>query len=120
MALAQFEDRLGRLAQDRELAWLFRTTGDRHGVEGCLPYAIHVTAMDHPGIVYAVASFFSSRNINIHSLDTVTERAPHTGTPIFSLSMEIEIPPSARIAALRDDFFGFCDDRDLDAEFRPA
>ena len=120
LALARFEDKLTQLAEADGLACLFCRTGDREGVEGFLPYTVSVTAMDHPGIVHAVASFFSSRQINIHSLDTTTERAPHTGTPIFSLAMEIEIPPTVRIAELRDAFFYFCDDRDLDAEFRPA
>lgn len=120
LALSRLEEKLARFAEANGLAHLFRRTSDREGVEGCLPYNVSVTAMDHPGIVYAVASFFSSRNINIHNLDTVTERAPHTGTPIFSLAMEVEIPPAVRIAELRDAFFYFCDDRDLDAEFRPA
>ena len=120
LALARLEDKLARLAEDNGLAYLFRRTSDREGTEGCLPYTVNVTAMDHPGIVHAVASFFSSRDINIHNLDTVTERAPHTGTPIFSLAMEVEIPSTVRIAELRDAFFYFCDDRDLDAEFRPA
>lgn len=120
LALARLEEKLVQLAEANGLAYLFRGTSDREGVEGCLPYTVNVTAMDHPGIVHAVASFFSSRDINIHSLDTVTERAPHTGTPIFSLAMEVEIPSTVRIAELRDAFFYFCDDRDLDAEFRPA
>ena len=120
LALARLEQKLAQLAEANGLAYLFRRTSDREGVEGCLPYTVSVTAMDHPGIVYAVASFFSSRNINIHNLDTTTERAPHTGTPIFSLAMEVEVPPTVRITELRDAFFYFCDDRDLDAEFRPA
>ena len=120
LALSRLEEKLAQLAEANGLAYLFRRTSDREGVEGCLPYTVSVTAMDHPGIVYAVASFFSSRSINIHNLDTVTERAPHTGTPLFSMVMEIEVPPTVRIAELRDAFFYFCDDRDLDAEFRPA
>ena len=120
LALSRLEEKLAQLAEANGLAYQFRRTSDREGVEGCLPYTVSVTAMDHPGIVYAVASFFSSRSINIHNLDTVTERAPHTGTPLFSMVMEIEVPPTVRIAELRDAFFYFCDDRDLDAEFRPA
>ena len=120
LALSRLDEKLARLAEANGFVHLFRPTSDRQGVEGCLPYIVNVTTMDHPGIVYAVASFFSSRKINIHNLDTVTERAPHTGTPIFSLAMEVEIPPDVRIAELRDAFFYFCDDRDLDAEFRPA
>ena len=120
LPLKRLETKLGQLADESSLAWLFRRTGDRHDVEGRIPYTVHVTAMDHPGIVHRITGFFSSRDINIHNLETVTERAPHTGTPIFSLAMEVELPGDVRIADLRDEFFYFCDDQDLDAEFRPS
>ncbi len=120
LALQRLETKLDRLAEERDLAWLLRRTGERTDVEGRVPYTVRVTAMDHPGIVHRVASFFSSRDINIYNLDTVSERAAHTGTPIFSLVMEVELPPDVRIAELRDAFFYFCDDHDLDAEFGPS
>ena len=120
LPLKRLETKLGQLAAERELAWLFRRTGDRKDVQGRLPYAVNVTAMDHPGIVHRIAGFFSSRDINIHNLETATEHAAHTGTPIFSLAMEVELPSDVRIADLRDEFLYFCDDHDLDAEFRPS
>ncbi len=120
LALQRLETKLDRLATELDLAWLLRRTGERADVEGRVPYTVSVTAMDHPGIVHKVASFFSSRDINIYNLDTVSERAAHTGTPIFSLVMEVELPPDVRIAELRDAFFYFCDDHDLDAELRPS
>ena len=120
LALQRLETKLDRLATELDLAWLLRRTGERADVEGRVPYTVSVTAMDHPGIVHKVASFFSSKDINIYNLDTVSERAAHTGTPIFSLVMEVELPPDVRIAELRDAFFYFCDDHDLDAELRPS
>ena len=120
LPLKRLETKLGQLAERMELAFLFRRTQGRENVEGRVPYTVSVTAMDHPGIVYRVADFFSSQGINIYNLDTVTERAPHTGTPIFSLVMEVEVPPEVRIVELRDSFFYFCDDHDLDGELRPS
>ena len=120
LPLQRLETKLAKLAEGMDLAFLFRRTEERRGVEGRIPYTVSVTAMDHPGIVHRVASFFSSQNINIYNLDTVTERAPHTGTPIFSLVMEVEVPPEIRIVELRDSFFYFCDDHDLDGELRPS
>ena len=73
--LQRLETRLVKLAEEMDLAFLFRLTGDRGDVQGRVPYTVSVTAMDHPGIVHLVAGFFSSRNINIFNLDTVTERA---------------------------------------------
>lgn len=120
LPLQRLETKLGKLAEQMDLAFLFRRTDQRKDVEGRVPYTVSVTAMDHPGIVHRVANFFSSQNINIYNLDTVTERAPHTGTPIFSLVMEVEVPPEIRIVELRDSFFYFCDDHDLDGELRPS
>ena len=120
LRLQRLETKLGQLAEKMDLAYLFRRTGGREDVEGRVPYTASVTAMDHPGIVHQVANFFSSQNINIYNLDTVSERAAHTGTPIFSLVMEVEIPPEIRIVELRDSFFYFCDDHDLDGELRPS
>ena len=120
LPLQRLETKLGKLADKMGLAILFRTTHQRQDVEGRVPYTASVTAMDHPGIVHRVAEFFSAQGINIYNMDTVTERAAHTGTPIFSLVMEIEVPPEIRIVELRDSFFYFCDDHDLDGELRPA
>ena len=120
LPLQRLETKLRKLAEKMDLAFLFRRTDGRENVEGRVPYTVSVTAMDHPGIVHQVANFFSSQNINIYNLDTVTERAPHTGTPIFSLVMEIEVPPEIRVVELRDSFFYFCDDHDLDGELRPS
>ena len=120
LPLQRLETKLGTLAERMDLSFLFRRTDQRSNVEGRVPYTISVTAMDHPGIVHRVAAFFSSQQINIHNMDTVTEPAPHTGTPIFSLVMEVEVPPEIRIVELRDSFFYFCDDHDLDGEMRPS
>lgn len=120
LPLKRLETKLGKLAEEIDLAFLFRRTDARKNVEGRIPYTVSVTAMDHPGIVHRVASFFSSQNINVYNLDTVTERAAHTGTPIFSLVMEVEVPPEIRIVELRDSFFYFCDEHDLDGELRPS
>ena len=118
--LQRLETKFAKLAEEKNLAFLFRRTEGRENVRGLVPYTVTVTAMDHPGIVHQVAAFFSSLTINIHNLDTVTEPAPHTGTPIFSMVMEIEVPPTVRIVELRDSFFYFCDDHDLDGELRPS
>ena len=120
LPLQRLQTKLDKLAEEMQLAILFRTTNERDDVEGRVPYTASVTAMDHPGIVHRVADFFSSQGINIYNMDTVTERAAHTGTPIFSLVMEIEVPPGIRIVELRDSFFYFCDDHDLDGELRPS
>ena len=81
-----------------------------------IPYDVEVIAIDHPGIVHKLASFFSGRQINIVDLETDRYAAPHTGTPMFSLHMTIGIPAETSIAGLRDDFLNMCDELNLDAK----
>lgn len=80
-----------------------------------IPYIVEVLAMDNPGIVYKLADFFSSREINIQSLQTDRYPAPHTGTQMFAIEMVIAVPQSIIINDLREDFLDLCDDMNLDA-----
>ena len=97
-----------------------RTEGDGKIKPGVLPYAVDVVALDNPGIVHHLARFFSARDINIEELSTSSYSAAHTGTPMFSVHMEIAIPADTRIAALRDEFLDFCDELNLDAIIEPV
>jgi len=94
---------------------LYRRTTHRANIKA-LPYWVSVTAMDHPGIVTRVANFFSDRGINILQLDTDAQPAPHTGTPMFNLSMTVAVPAGENAARLRHQFEEFCEQQDLDGE----
>ncbi|MEZ5558741.1 MAG: ACT domain-containing protein [Pseudomonadales bacterium] len=118
-ALAKLEAVLAELCRAKDTAFLFRRTEERAAAQA-LPYRVRVVAMDHPGIVQGIASFFSARQINIRDLTTDTERAAHTGTPIFNLTMTVEVPAGTRIGRLRDEFEDYCDARDLDGELVAA
>ncbi len=113
VSLDMLEARVKELSDTSGLAYLFRTTTEREStqVTACV---VKVEAMDHPGIVHKVAGFFSERGINIGELETQTEHAAHTGTPIFNLSMKVEVPTDTDIVELSDAFYAFCEDRNLD------
>ncbi len=90
-------------------------------VEGdFLPYGVDVVALDHPGIVHNLASFFSQRSINIQDLSTSTYAAAHTGTQMFAVHMVLDVPASTHIATLREEFLDFCDRLNLDAVIEPV
>jgi len=84
-----------------------------------MPYCIEVISIDQPGIVHELARFFSSRNINIHELNTTQYAAAHTGTPMFALHLTANIPASMHIAGLRDEFLDFCETQNMDATMEP-
>ena len=107
------------LEQALKLTLTMKRTNSASGRPAALPYQVEVVSLDHPGIVHDIANFFSSRSINIDELSTGTYAAPHTGTPMFSLSMHLSVPAQESTARLRDAFIEFCDERNLDASMIP-
>ncbi|MFP5400987.1 MAG: glycine cleavage system protein R [Gammaproteobacteria bacterium] len=119
-AVAKLEDQLPALAERMEMTITSRRTAHREVRRDLMPYAVDVVALDNPGIVHSLASFFSSRNINIQDLTTSSYSAAHTGTPMFSVHMRVDIPARLHIATLRDEFMDFCDQLNLDAIIEPV
>ena len=117
--LAKLEDQVEDLQERLELTIITRRTEERRAQANLLPYAVDVVSLDHPGIVYNLASFFSQRGINIEDMTTSSYAAAHTGTPMFSVHMSVGIPAKIHIAALRDEFMDFCDAMNLDAVLEP-
>jgi glycine cleavage system transcriptional repressor len=118
-ALSALDRHLAERAQADDFAYLYRPTADRTPTAS-LPFHVRVVAMDHPGIVHGIARFFSSRNVNIRDLETETEHAAHTGTPIFNLTLTVDVPTGTRIGQLRSEFEAYCDDQDLDGTLASA
>ncbi|MDH5426122.1 MAG: glycine cleavage system protein R, partial [Gammaproteobacteria bacterium] len=88
-------------------------------LQPALSYKVSVHALDHPGIVYNLARFFSERNLNIENLSTESYSAPHTGTKMFAVELKLNIPEDIAINKLRDAFIEHCDALNLDASFEP-
>ena len=117
--LARLEGQIDELQERLSLTITLRRTEERRATGDLLPYAVDVVALDHPGIVHSLASFFSQRGINIEDMSTSSYAAAHTGTPMFSVHINVGIPANIHIAALRDEFMDFCDAMNLDAVLEP-
>ena len=117
--LAKLEANLGKLQESTGLTIASKRTEARTNQHNKIPYTVEVVSIDHPGIVYQLAEFFSTRAINVHDMTTSAQAAAHTGTPIFNLEMTIEIPVETHIAKLRDEFIDFCEQLNLDAVLEP-
>ncbi|MEM1434669.1 MAG: ACT domain-containing protein [Pseudomonadota bacterium] len=116
--LRQLQSAFARFCDEQALASLFRFSGARHTTDAA-PYRVTVLTLDHPGIVRSVAQFFSDRGLNIINLDTETQRAPHTGTQLFDLTLTVALPRGESIGALRQSFADFCAEQDLDGSINP-
>ena len=113
--LDKIEQILNQQAASLKLNIISKRTTDDALPEKRMPYIVEVLAMDNPGIVYKLADFFSSQNINIQSMQTDRYPAPHTGTQMFAIEMVIAVPQTIIINDLRDDFLDLCEDMNLDA-----
>ena len=118
--IAKFESTIPELESSLDLSIVARRTDIRLRNQQLLPYVVDVVALDNPGIVHHLANFFSQRKINIEELTTTSYAAPHTGTPMFAVNLEVGVPADIQISELRDDFMQFCDTMNLDAVLEPA
>jgi len=117
--IAKLESHLPALEQKLGMTIVCKNTARKKQLTNAVPYMADVISMDHPGIVNKLANFFSTRNINIEELSTSNYAAAHTGTPMFSVHIEVGVPAETTIAELREAFMDFCDSLNLDAVLEP-
>ena len=79
-----------------------------------LPFHLKVTGFDHPGIVAAVTRVLASRAVNVASLESRVQHAPESGTPMFLLSAELQVPSPEVLGALRAELVATCEDESLE------
>ncbi len=119
-AIAKLEDSLPRLEERLQLSIRSARSRPEHPKQSLMPYAIDVVSFDQIGVVHDITKFIADNNINIQGLYTNSYNAAHTGTPMMSLHMTINIPTDVSIASLRGDFMDFCDQLNLDAIMEPV
>ncbi len=113
--LGELDARLQAQAANGGFAYLYRLTSEQARTDQQI-FTASIEAMDHPGIVSGITRFFSERSANIRNLTTETTRAAHTGAPVFSLTMEVELAAAERQDELREAFAAFCATEGLDGE----
>jgi len=118
-AIKKVEESLAELQKSSDLTLTTRTTTEREWTVAAVPYSVDIVSIDQEGIVARLAAFFASRDIEIADLNTRQYNAAHTGAAMFSVRMVINIPASAHLAALRDEFHEFCEKQNLDAIIEP-
>jgi glycine cleavage system transcriptional repressor len=77
-------------------------------------YEVRVVGLDRAGIVYRTSRLLASRGINITGLNTRVEPAPTTGSPVFTMVMEVSVPEDTDRKALRRDLESLADDLRVD------
>ncbi len=118
--LSRLEQGLDKLCQSGDLSVSIRKTDAKLVEEDRMPYAVDVVALDQQGIVFNLANFFASRDIEIADAATRCYAAAHTGAPMFAVQMTVNVPSSIQVAQLRDEFLELCDRLNFDAILEPV
>lgn len=119
-AVAKMETELKKLGDGTSLSIQLRRTEPRAPRNDMLPYSVDVVCLDQAGIVSGMSGFFSARGIDIGELDTHSYAAAHTGAPMFSVRMIVNVPSRIHLGVLREEFLDFCDQLNLDAILEPV
>ena len=85
---------------------------------GWLPYRFEVTGADHEGIIHKISHYIANLGINIESMDTNIVKAPISGTPLFTLSAIIFVPPD-HSHHWHEDLKTVADELNVDIEILP-
>lgn len=62
--------------------------------------SITVEGIDHGGIVYNISKVLAENNINIETLRSQKKFSPNSGTAIFSMEIQVDIPETISVMEL--------------------
>lgn len=79
-----------------------------------LLYRIRVSGLDRPGIVQSIAGLLAGRGVNLASLESRVTYAPLSGTPMFVLEADLQVPSKLDLPALRAELAARCEEENLD------
>jgi glycine cleavage system transcriptional repressor len=116
-------------AIERDRAALMEKTGtelllrrtkspEDHRRAASIPCLVTAEALDHEGIVRAVARALHGAGVNIVSLETSAYQAPVTGSPLFRLEARVDLPAQVTVGKLRKAMDAVAEEENLDIEVR--
>jgi glycine cleavage system transcriptional repressor len=113
VAVARVERELVGLEAELGLRFLFKRTKPeaRRAVNH---HVLHVSGVDRPGIVHAVTDLLAKRTVNVASLESSLTFAADSGTPLFVLEAELQVPSEVTLAELERELAELAEDENLD------
>jgi glycine cleavage system transcriptional repressor len=118
--LGRVASETGELEKKTGLAILTRPTKspEEHRRSASIPCLVIGEALDHEGIVRAVAAALDGMGINIVSLESTAYNAPVTGSPLFRLEATVDVPRGLPIASVRKAMEEVAQAENIDLEVR--
>lgn len=116
-AISRLEREQAALERTTGLSVTLRATARPEQPRSYLPYRIRVTGVDRPGIVHSISDILAGRGVNVASLESRIAYAPLSGTPMFVLEAELQVPSELALSQLRRDLASACEEDNLDFSF---
>jgi len=82
-----------------------------------LPFSIKVFAMDQPGLVHRFTHLLHQHQVNIEELQTKLEPGSVSGTPLFTMELQMTVPTNVPVKKLRQELEELCDSLNCDADW---
>ena len=79
-------------------------------------HSINVEGIDHAGIVYNVSRLLAEKEINIETLRSHKKNSPNSGTAIFSMEIQVDIPDTVSATDLDQDLETLADELNVDIQ----
>ena len=113
----------------KEIAALEKQTGlsivtretksaEEHRKVEAIPCVVLCEALDNQGIVRAVSAALHKLGLNIVSLETTAYEAPVTGSPLFRLEAQCDVPRGVTLAKVRSAMAEMAEHENIDVEVR--
>jgi glycine cleavage system transcriptional repressor len=105
-----------RLERDRGIAAFVRPLQKRLAARGReLPsFVLHVEGEDQAGIVYRVSRFLADRGLNISNLQSSVKSSPGSGTTIYVMDIDVQLPAGVAIAEVEAGLSAVADELHVD------
>ncbi len=119
--VGNLRERMRSVADSLGLQVILRPTASpaAHRAGRVRSYQVDVHALDHPGIVHAVAEALRGVGGNIVSLESSAYQASVTGAPLFRMQVRADFPGEVSAARLREVLAGVSETENADLEVRP-
>lgn len=116
-SLERVSKSLDSLTAQTGLAFFSRKPAARVPPESALPCRLLASCLDHPGVVHQLSSVLSRLGVNIESMETRTQAAAMSGTPIFQLDARLSVPARVNLHELRRELDEIARHENIDIEF---
>jgi glycine cleavage system transcriptional repressor len=117
-ALERIQSMSRKLQQELGFSITFKPTRQR-GEPELQRYRLEVSGGDQPGIVHQISEVLAGQRVNVYCLESRLQHAAFSGTPLFLLQAELELPAGSNLRGLQDELDRACEAMHLDFSLSP-